>query len=50
MTRYKEEYDVALVVLGFDRMFRDLAEGLAQKDFGFLWLLRADPTKTERSL
>jgi glycosyltransferase involved in cell wall biosynthesis len=31
MTRYNEEYDVALVVLGFDRMFRDLAEGLAQK-------------------
>ncbi len=31
MTRFKEEYDVALVVLGFDRMFRDLAEGLAQK-------------------
>ena len=31
MTQYKEEYDVALVVLGFDRMFRDLAEGLAQK-------------------
>ncbi len=31
MTRYKEEYDIALVVLGFDRMFRDLAEGLAQK-------------------
>ncbi|WP_292594687.1 glycosyltransferase family 4 protein [Mesotoga sp. UBA5847] len=31
MTRYKEEYDVALVVLGFDRMFRDLAEGLAKK-------------------
>ena len=31
MTRYKEQHDVALVVLGFDRMFRDLAEGLAQK-------------------
>jgi len=31
MTRYKVDYDLALVVLGFDRMFRDLAEGLAQK-------------------